>query len=91
MQNLNCLNWTDPVPPDSRNDWVELFNTMSQLKSIQITRSVLPEETPDDPKFRIITVADAATKSCGCAIYAGVEKPDGNFSCNLNSGQSRWT
>ena len=89
MQNLNGLSWTDPVPPDCRNDWVNLFHTMNQLKSIQIVRSILPENTVPFPRFRVIVVADAAAKSCGCAIYAGVEEPDGNYSCSLILAKSK--
>jgi hypothetical protein len=89
MKNLNGLLWTDPVPPDCRKDWTELFHTMNQLKSIQIARSVLPEEAPPQAKIRIITIADAAAHSCGSAIYAGVEEPGGNFSCNLILAKSK--
>ena len=62
---------------------------MNQLKSIQIARSIMPEETAIVPKFRVIVVADAAAKSCGCAIYAGVEEPDGNYSCSLILAKSK--
>ena len=89
MQSLNGLSWTDPVPPDCRKDWIDLFHTMNQLKSIQITRCILPEETVKLPRFRVIVVADAAAKSCGCAIYAGVEEPDGNYSCSLILAKSK--
>ena len=89
MQSLNGLNWTDPVPPDCRTEWVDLFHTMNQLKSIQIARSIMPEETVIVPKFRIIVVADAAAKSCGCAIYAGVEELDGKYSCSLILAKSK--
>jgi hypothetical protein len=89
MKNLNGLLWTDPVPPDCRKDWTELFHTMNQLKSIQIARSVLPEEATPQAKIRIITIADAAAHSCGSAIYAGVEEPGGSFSCNLILAKSK--
>jgi hypothetical protein len=89
MKNLNGLLRTDPVPPDCRKDWTELFHTMNQLKSIQIARSVLPEEASPQAKIRVITIADAAAHSCGSAIYASVEEPGGNFSCNLILAKSK--
>jgi hypothetical protein len=89
MQHLNGLEWTAPVPAEHRQEWVTLFNTMNQLKEIHIKRSIIPEDSAPDQKIRIITVADAAAKSCGCAIYAGVEKENGSYSCNLILAKSK--
>ena len=86
---MTDLNWTDPVPPDCRKGRVKLFYMMNQLKSIQIGRCILPEETVVVPKFRVIVVVDAAPKSCSCTIYAGVEEPDGNYSCSLILAKSK--
>ena len=60
---------------------------MNQLKTVQIPRPIRPEDTA--PDLRIIVVADAAASSCGCAIYAGAEKHDGSFSCNLVLAKSK--
>jgi hypothetical protein len=89
LQFLNGLDWADPVPPDQRQEWIRLFDTMTQLKAIHIQRSVVPDKSPPAATFRIIAVADAAAKSCGCAIYAGVRRPDGTFSCNLILAKSK--
>ena len=89
MQHLNGLEWTAPVPAEHRQEWVSLFNTMNKLKEIHIKRSIIPESTMPEQKLRVITVADAAAKSCGCAIYAGVEKDDGSYSCNLILAKSK--
>ena len=51
------------------------------------TAAIRPEDTA--PDLRIIVVADAAASSCGCAIYAGAEKHDGSFSCNLVLAKSK--
>ena len=87
LQHLNGLDWNAPVPPENRKEWVELFHTMNQLKAVRIPRPIRPEDTA--PDLRIIVVADAAASSCGCAIYAGAEKLDGSFSCNLILAKSK--
>ena len=89
LQHLNGLEWTSPVPPEHCKDWITLFNTMNQLKEVHIARSVVPETSNSPPEFRIIVVADAAAKACGCAIYTGVERPDGNYSCDLILAKSK--
>ena len=60
---------------------------MNQLKTVRIPRPIRPEDTA--PDLRIIVIADAAASSCGCAIYAGAEKHDGSFSCNLVLAKSK--
>jgi hypothetical protein len=59
LQFLNGLDWADPVPPDQRQEWIRLFDTMTQLKAIHIQRSVVPDKSPPAATFRIIAVADA--------------------------------
>jgi competence transcription factor ComK len=89
MQHLNGLDWNDPVPPECRKDWVSLFHIMNQLKSIHLKRSIIPENAVCNSRIRVITVADAATKSCGCAMYAGVEETKGSYSCTLIMAKSK--
>ena len=89
MQNLNGLEWSAPVPPECRDDWVKLFSLMNQLKTVKLQRSILPESADSTSNIRLIAVADAAANACGCAVYAGIRLPDDSYSCNLVVAKSK--
>ena len=50
---------------------------------------MVPSEAPPDWKIRLICLADAGEGAGGAAIYGGVEKPDGTFTCSLLFSKSR--
>ena len=89
LQGLNGLDWKSPVPADQRKEWVLLFQLMQTIKEVQIPRSVIPENTPSDTPIRLLVVADAAARACGCTIYAGVRRPDGHYTCDLLLAKSK--
>ena len=89
LQHFNGMDWTAPVPPEHQQQWAKLFQLMNKARLITIPRCVLPESVDPDYRLRLLTVTDAATNSCGCAIYAGVELADGTYSSTMDHEQSQ--
>jgi len=89
LQGMNGLDWHAPVPIDQQSEWLKLFQLMNDLKQVQLPRSIIPEDHGPDLSVRVISVADAGLKACGAAVYAGVERVDGKYSCSLLLAKSR--
>ena len=89
FQELNALDWKDPVPESMFETWVEHFMQLESAKSLSIPRCVIPPTAPPDWKMRLICLADAGEGAGGAAIYGGIEQPDGTFTCNLLFSKSR--
>jgi hypothetical protein len=89
LQELNPLDWKDPVPDDLHAEWVEYFLALEKAKHFSIPRCVIPPSAPTNWKIRLICLADAAEGAGGTAIYGGVQLPDGTFSCDLLFSKSR--
>jgi len=89
FQEMNSLDWKDPVPDELHTDWIEYFLALEKAQGFSIPRCIIPATAPPDWKIRLICIADAAEGAGGTAIYGGVELPDGSFSCDLLLAKSR--
>jgi len=89
FQELNALDWKDPVPQSMHETWVEHFIRLEASRGLTIPRCVVPSDAPPDWKIRLICLADAGEGAGGAAVYGGVERPDGTYSCNLLFAKSR--
>ena len=89
FQELNALDWKDPVPESMVETWVGHFRQLEDAQSLTIPRCVIPRDAPPDWKMRLICLADAGEGAGGAAVYGGVEKPDGTFTCSLLFAKSR--
>jgi len=87
LTGLNGLDWSDPVPPEYTECWVELFTLMESAREVRIPRCVIPEGAL--PKLRLLCVSDASDRAGGCAIYGGYKLPDGSYSCSLLCSRSK--
>jgi hypothetical protein len=89
FQELNALDWKDPVPDAHVETWVEHFRQLEGARGLTIPRCVIPPNAPPDWTMRLIVLADAGEGAGGAAVYGGVEKPDGTYTCNLLFAKSR--
>lgn len=89
FQELNALDWSDPVPEPFHDDWILAFLLLGRIHMTTIPRCVVPPTAVSDWKIRLICLADAAEGAGGTAIYGGVELPDGSFSCSLLCSRSK--
>ena len=89
LQGMNGLDWNSPVPKEQQTEWVKLFQIMNELKTVQLPRSVIPGDHAPGALVRLISVADAGLNACGAAVYAGVERLNGEYSCSLILAKSR--
>lgn len=89
LQDLNSLDWKDPIPEEFHETWIDHFVELEKAKLLTIPRCIIPHSAPPDWKIRLICLADAAEGAGGAAVYGGIELPDGNFTCNLLFSKSR--
>ena len=89
FQELNSLDWKDPVPEHLHDTWVDHFSELENSKALTIPRCIIPPSAPSDWKMRLLCLADAGEGAGGAAIYGGIEKPDGTYTCNLLFAKSR--
>ena len=89
FQELNALDWKDPVPECMIETWVDHFRQLEEARSFTIPRCVIPANAPPDWTIRLICLADAGEGAGGAAVYGGIEKPDGTFTCSLLFAKSR--
>ena len=89
FQELNSLDWKDPVPDNLHETWIDHFMALERAKAFTIPRCVIPPSAPFDWKMRLICLADAGEGAGGAAVYGGVEKPDGTYTCSLLFAKSR--
>ena len=63
---------------------------LEDAKHLTIPCCVVPPTAPPDWKMLLICLADDAGEGAGgTAVYGGVEKPDGTYTCNLLFAKSR--
>lgn len=89
FQELNALDWKDPVPEHLHDTWIEFFLELEKAKDLTMPRCVIPLSAPHDWKMRLICLADAGEGAGGAAVYGGIQLPDGTYSCNLLFSKSR--
>ena len=89
LQDLNPLDWSDRVPDDLHEDWVNHFMSFEHARGFAIPRCIIPNSADPSWKLRLICLADAAEGAGGTAIYGGVKLPDGSYTCDLLMAKSR--
>ena len=89
FQELNALDWRDPVLESLHDTWVSHFMQLEDAKHLTIPRCMVLPTVPPDWKMRLICLADTGEGAGGAAVYGGVEKPDGTFTCSLLFAKSR--
>ena len=82
------LNWDDQIPDNLRNVWLNHFEMMSEINSVQFRRAIIPE---DAVSLDVNTLAfgDASKDLVCVAIYARYQRSNGEHSCQLVFGRSR--
>ena len=77
FQELNALDWKDPVPESMVETWICHFRQLETAQSLTIPHCVVPSDAPPEWRMRLICLADAGEGAGGAAVYRGVEKPYG--------------
>ena len=87
-QVLNGKEWDTAVSPDLQAYWISRFQEFLEIPRLTMTRYIFPNNVKVE-SIRLLCISDAAEFAGGCAIYAGVELPDGSYSCKLVASKSR--
>jgi Mor family transcriptional regulator len=75
------LGWDDPLPSESRANWLKFFQDLVRVESIQYDRCLRPDGAIGDPS--LVLMSDASEKAYGFNAYARWELGDGGFSSRL--------
>ena len=76
----NTADWDSPMPADLRQKWIQHFWKWEQLRGLQFTRQVMPEDAVNS-KMRLTAAVDAAKESIVVGIWAGFQRKNGEYSC----------
>ena len=72
--------WTTAMPEELRSKWLKQFHKWEQLRSLQFSRAVMPEDAVDC-KLRIIAKADSTLKLHVMGTWGGFKRKNGQWSC----------
>ena len=72
--------WTTAMPEELRSKWLKQFHRWEQLKSLQFSRAIMPEDAIDC-KLRIIAKADSTLKLHVMGTWGGFKRKNGQWSC----------
>ena len=72
--------WDSPMPQDLRQSWIRQFWKWEQLRGLNFSRAVMPQDAKN-PKMRLITAVDMADECINVAIWAGFLRQNGLYSC----------
>ena len=76
----NTDDWDSPMPPDLRQAWIRNFWKWEQLRGLQFSRAVMPENALNS-KMRLIAAVDMADESINVGLWAGFPLDGDLFSC----------
>ena len=76
----NTEGWDTAMPADLRQSWIKQFWVWEQLRGLQFSRAVMPEDAANS-KMRLITAVDMAEESIVVGVWAGFPRQDGGYSC----------
>ena len=89
FQKLSDLAWSEPLTPPQQTIWKEIFSQFFHISSLKIKRYFLPKEIDIRTPVRLLCLADAAEHAGGAVIYAGVQLPNGKYTCQVVTAKSR--
>lgn len=85
---LRKLDWDDPIPFELRETWLNNFQLMQDLKSVQFKRCIIPEDALS-LEIETIETADASEVIACSAIYARIKRRNGLYHCQLIFSRSK--
>ena len=86
---LSGLDWDVELEPELQEMWGDRFKEFLDIPQMDAPRCIIPIDAVDPNKIRLLCVSDAAESAGGCAIYAGLRKQDGTYSCQLLTARSK--
>ena len=82
------LDWDDKIPDDLRPVWLSHFNMISELKTIQFRRAVVPSDAVS-MDVNTLDFSDASKQMACVAIYVRFLLKCGSYSCQLIFARSK--
>ena len=80
--------WKDKIPDELRQVWIDHFEMMQEISSLQYHRTIIPEDAIS-LDIETIDTGDASQKIACVAIYARIKRRSGGFSCQLVFARSK--
>jgi len=89
LSTLNGRDWDDPLSEEEFVHWKERFEEFLELPKLKASRCVIPSDASEPLNMRLLVVCDAAEYAGGAALYATVERKNGQFSSQLLIAKSK--
>lgn len=86
---LNGIDWDMPLDKEVQALWKNRFMQFLEVPQMSVQRCIVPIDAVNPGKLRLLCISDAAELAGGCAIYAGYERTNGSYSCNLITAKSK--
>ena len=87
--NARSLGWDDPMPATYRDEWIQFFREVFQMKEIAFTRCIRPTEAVGDPT--LVVFSDGSDDAFGAYSYLKWELDNGSFHSSLMVSKNRIT
>ena len=85
---MRKLNWDDEIPEELRKIWIDNFEMIEEIKTLQFRRAVVPDDAVD-LNVETLDFGDASQRMICVAIYARFKRRSGGFSCQLVFSRSK--
>ena len=82
------LSWNDVITDELRPVWNNHFEMMQEIGNLKFKREIAPEDAVN-LDINTIDAADASSKVACVAIYAGILRKNGTYSCQLVFSRSK--
>ena len=79
--NARSLGCDDPMPATYRDEWIQFFREVFQMKEIAFTRCIRPMEAVGDPT--LVVFSDSSADAFGACSYIRWELDNGSFHSSL--------
>ena len=87
--NARSLGWDDPMPATYRDEWIQFFREVFQMKKIVFTRCIRPTEAAGDPT--LVVFSDSSDDDFGACSYLRWELDNGSFHSSLMVSKNQIT
>ena len=81
------LGWDDAIPDDIRDEWLQFFREMFEIKKLKFQRCLKPKEAVGHPS--LILFSDGSEDAYGACAYERWELTNGSFQSSLIAAKGR--
>ena len=89
LKTMNGMGWDAQITGAEIEVWKEKIRDIFKTQEIKWSRCIIPQDAVDPIKIRLINANDGSPDVAASGVWAGVERKNGEFSCQLIFAKSR--